>query len=170
MALGDVVSGTMVYKQTPGYVVPQGLTQKWVNVVDAGGVAVQDAATVTNPSTQITAATRHIFRRNGLGTHLLLRMKYDDGLTSITAPIVKVFGRGGDNDGWQLLKTRSGSLSVALSVAATDVEDGTNKFTTPDYDLHAWDSLSCNEFLVGIETALAGTGDATTATIEAKLV
>lgn len=171
MALGQVVNSNTVHKQTPGVVVPQGLTQRWQTIVDAGGVNVQDASTVTNPTTQVVNSTSHIFRRNGIGTHLVLRLKYDDGLSSITDVVVKVFGRSSDSEPWQLLKSRSGNLSVALTtVLATDAEDGTYKYTTPDYDLHAWDSLSCNEFIVGIETALAGTGTVSTATIEAKML
>lgn len=169
MPIGDTVTFVAFVPHRAGTVSPQSISSDWQTIIDAGGPAVQDAASITSPDTQITASTRHIFNRAGVGTNLLLRLAYDDGLTSITSPVVKVFGRtrGGQ---WMLLKTRGGNLTGTLTTAATDVTDGTLDYTTPDWDDTAWDCLGCDEILVGVETALAGTGTTSNAVIEGKFV
>lgn len=150
-------------------VAPCSLTQNWTTAISAGGPAVQDSASITNPTTQITADTRVLLRRGGVGTSLILRLAYDDGLTSITNPVVKVFGRTG-NDVWQALRNKSGSLTTTLTTAATDTTDGTLLYTNPAFDTEAIDCLGCDEILVGVETALAGTGTTSNAVIQAKII
>jgi hypothetical protein len=150
-------------------VAPCSLTQNWTTAISAGGPAVQDNASITNPTTQITAATRIPLRRGGVGTILLLRLGYDDALTTITDPVVKVFGRTG-SDAWQLLKSIASALTATLPTAATDSTDGTLDYTTPDLSTHAWDCAGCDELLVGVETALAGTGSTANAIIQAKVI
>lgn len=127
-----------------------------------------DAATVTNPNTQVTRNTTPIIKRSG-GTTLRLRMAYDASLTVSTAPVVKVFGRTG-SDSWQLLKSVRGNVSEALSVAATDASDGTLKYTTSDQFVHSWDCDGCDELIVVIETALSGTGTVSTAFVQVKFI
>lgn len=144
------------------------IVSKWRGVIDAGGPAVQDNASITNPTTQIIAETRHIFVLDNAGSFVCLRLAYDDGLTSITNPIVKVFGRTGA-DVWQILKTRAGSITGTLTTAATDVTDGTLCYTTPDSQSTTWDCLGCEEILVGVETALAGTGTTSNSIIQARI-
>ncbi len=167
MALAADITSTKL--PSTGHSLPASLTTQWQTLITDGGPAALDAATITNPETQITAATSARFVRLGAGSHILLRLRYDDGLTSITAPVVKVFGRTGSQP-WQLLKNRAGNLSIALTPAATDTEDGTYKYTTADFDLHAFDCLGCDEILVGIETALAGTGTTSNSAIEIKVI
>jgi len=170
MALGAVREVIGTPHKTFDTVAPVSLTSGWVTVIDAGGMTVQDAATITDPTAEITNSTRHILRRNGVGTTLLVRMAYDDGITSITNPVIKVFGRTPDQQ-WQLLKTRAGALNATITTAvATDCSDGTLNWTTSDYDAQAWDCLGCGEILIGIETALAATGTTSTAYLEAKFI
>ena len=159
-------------------------SSEWQTVVDAGRVATADAATITNPLTDITNSATHIFSRQcGAGTYLRVRLKYASGINSgITSPVVKVFGRslsnpasgaGGVAGPWQLLKNMNGgSLNSTLTVDPTnDARDGTFSYTTADALLHSWDVDGCSEFLIGVETAFAGTGGSTsTATIEAKFI
>jgi len=154
---------------SPGQPVsPQSFTGVWQGVITGGRVATQDAATITNPETEITNAASYNLKRGGRGTFLALRLAYDDGLTSITNPVVKVFGRT-SSDAWQLLKTRASALSATLTTAATDAQDGTLKYTTPDIETHVWDCFGCEEIIVGVETALAGTGTTANSIIQAKL-
>lgn len=170
MALGSSIQSLSA--PTRGYqtVAPVSMTSGWQTLIDAGGVTVQDAATITNPTTQITASTRHIFQRKSAGTNLILRMKYDDGLTTITSPVVKVFGRTGGG-AWEVLKSRAAALTATLTATtATDSQDGTYSYTVVDFSTQAWDCLGCEEILVGIETALAATGTTSTATIEGKFI
>lgn len=147
---------------------PASILGQWRNVLDAGGPAVQDAATITNPTTQIVNSTTHIINVDNGATFCALRLGYDDGLTGITDPVVKVFGRT-KTDVWQLLKTRAASLTGTLTTAATDVADGTLFYTTPDIETHVWDCFGCEEIIVGVETALAGTGTTSNAVVQAKL-
>lgn len=149
---------------------PVGLVSQWRTVITAGGPAVQDAATITNPTTQITSLTRLPLIVAGAGTHALVRLGYDDGLTLITNPVIKVFGKTA-SDVWQPLITQAGTMSIAVpTVPATDVADGTLLYTAPSFDLLSFDLLGCNEILVGIETALAGTGVVTNSILQVKII
>lgn len=170
MALSATVNNGALVGMT-GATAPSSITTGWISVITAGGPAVQDAATITNPTTQITASTRRIFSRQALGTNIMLRLKYDSTLTLITSPIVKVFGRT-STDGWQLLYSKAGNRFETLTVDTTnDARDGTFSYTTPSFSTHAWDCLGCEEILVGVETALAGsTGSTSTATIDIKCI
>lgn len=168
MALGTTIDNKAVPNKEGN--INQSMTSGWVTVISAGGPATQDAATITNPDTQITTSTRSIFRRRGAGTILLLRLGYDDGLTSITNPIVKVFGRT-DLNTWMVLKDVAGNLTVTLTTAAsTDVADGTLLYTAADVASTSIDCLGCEEILIGVQTALAGTGTVSNSIIQVKVL
>lgn len=169
MALGSDIRLRKSPDNLYGAVAPCSISGPWITVIDAGGMDDQDAATITNPDTQIILSTRHEIIRGLVGTLLLLRLVYDDGLTLITNPVVKVFGRTG-SQAWQLLKTGAGALTATLTTAATDTTDGTYLYTTPELNSQTWDCLGCERLLVGIETALAGTGTVTNAYLEAKII
>lgn len=146
------------------------LTSKWVTVISDGGPAVQDAATITNPTTQITASTRRIFNKADTGTIVLVRLGYDDGATSITNPVVKVFGRTG-TEPWMVLKDVAGNLTLTLTTAAsTDAADGTLLYTAADVATASVDCLGCEEIIVGVQTALAVTGTTANSIIQLKLL
>lgn len=175
MALGSVVTALNAPNQSYDSVCPISVTAPWQNVIDAGGMDDQDAATITNPTTQITASTRHIYQRKGAGTNLILRLVYDDALTAITDPVVKVFGRANGSEVWQLLKNGASGITTTITTqasddGATDVTDGTYLYTTPDFATQAIDCLGCDEILVGVQTILAGTGTVTTAYLQAKII
>lgn len=172
MALGTAVEGVANPKVNMSAVAPVSLKSAWVVAIDAGGVATQDAATITNPTTQITGSTKHIVARRNCGTHAILRLQYDSTLTAITSPIVKIFGRVGSAEAWQLLYSRAGNLVETLTVDTTnDARDGTYSYTTPSFSTHAWDCLGCDEILVGVQTALAGsTGSTATAVVQLKFI
>lgn len=168
MALGPdiILAGSNTRSTTP-----VSITSGWSTVIDALGMDDVDAATITNPTTEIILSTRHRLHRKGIGTTLLLRMGYDDGLTSITDPVVKVFGKTGTSEIWTLLKSNAPALTGTLTTAlTTDVTDGTYLYTTPDPIALGWDCLGCDYLLVGIQTALAGTGTVTNAFLQAKIV
>ena len=168
MALGtDVYLANEVNAQPVANVT---LAAPWQNVIDAGGVT-QDAATVTNPTSQCTKSTSHIFkRRKGQGSFIRARLGYDDGLTGITNPKVKLFGRANSTDAWQLLPNIAGNFQVTMTTAATDAEDGTLKYTTPDPEDHMWDCDGNDEFIFAVETALAGTGVTNNAILQARII
>lgn len=172
MAIGSTIVAAGSPRTGMQAVVPMSASSGWLTIIDAGGMVVQDAATITNPTTQITSSTRHLFRRMGLGTTLLLRMGYDDGISgAITSPIVKVFGRSDANQAWDLLTTKSISLTSTITVTqATDVQDGTYGYTTVSAVTQAWDCLGCSEFLVGVETIFSATGTVNTAFLQGKFI
>ena len=146
-------------------------TARWVVAIDSGGADDQDAATITNPTSSITASSRHILNRNfKSGTTLVVRLGYDVGAGSLTNPVIKVFGRSG-SDAWQVLRNKSGSLTATITTAtSTDVSDGTYKYTNPDLNDNAWDCQGCDQILIGVETAYAaGSGTAANACLRAKM-
>lgn len=139
----------------------------WVTVLDAGTVTSADNATITAPTTQVTRAGTHpIYLGTGAGQYVLVRLGYDASLSVTTNPVVKVFGRR-SGGAWELLPTRGGALSITLSAASTDISDGTLKYTTPAAS-STIDTLGCDEILVGVETALAGTGTTSTAIVQVR--
>jgi len=169
MALGTAVKAVGNPMVNLAAVAPVSMVSSWLTIIDAGGMTVQDNAAITNPTTQITSSTRHILQRKGVGTNLLLRMRYDAGLTAIGNPTVRVFGRTGTQD-WELLSTKSAALTASLTTAATDASNGTLKATTPDFSAICWDCLGCDEVIVGIETVLSGTGTKSNAYLEGKFI
>lgn len=181
MALGSTIQidpADPWHFRTPNAVALVAIPGRWVTVIDAGGVATADAAIINNPDTQITASTRHPFRRGGAsGTALAVRLKYSAGLTGITNPVIKVFGRalrapgGISPDQWEIIANEAGEQAVTIATApTTDVTDGTFKWSHPDAAKAVFDLRGCEEFLIGVQTALAGTGDVSTATLEVKLI
>jgi len=170
MALGTTIGMTSEPVGDTIVVLPVSLSSRWKNIIDPGGMDDQDAATITNPTTQITLGTRKIFKRRANGTTLLVSLAYDDGLTSITNPVIKLFGRYDSTEAWRVVLTKGGSLTATFAVASTDSTDGTNLYTPANYDTIAWDCLGYEEFVMGVETALAGTGDATTAYLQGKFI
>jgi hypothetical protein len=141
---------------------------KWTTIISAGGPAVQDNAAIVNPATQIVAATRHL-ALVWMGTIIELALGYDDELASITDPVVKLFGRRDSGDRWSLIRNLNGDLSATLATDASDVTDGTLKYTTPDPDVARFNIGTYGEVLVGVETALAGTGVVNNSIIQARV-
>lgn len=170
------VGATIKYKpvfNNPVKSVPFSLTSQWETLVEAGGVNVADAAAITNPATQIVRSTTRPFSRDGEGTTLLLKLRYDAGLSgTITSPIVQVFGKTLTDD-YDVIETREGVSLVTLNIApTTDVLNaaGTFKYTRPKFVRISFDCLGCLDFLVGVTVALAGTGTVNNATILGKIV
>lgn len=146
---------------------PCSLSSRWINILDAGGVAIQDAATITNPTTQIDSPTSHIAKRNNFhGTLVKVRLAYTG--TPSADPVLVVFGRTG-SDAWQKLYTKNGDGTVTLTTAvATDVTDGTY-FYTEVTDDHTLDCDGCDEIIIGVQTAFNGTVT-NTAVVQVKVI
>lgn len=179
MALGS--NKTLQTLTRGGLVSTVSLSSLWDDAIEAGGMDDADAATITNPTTEITLATRHPMRRETLhGTTLAARFCYDRTATGIVAPVIVIFGRSTPQDGtpqdgtpqpWQRLRTLSNNLSATMNVAATDTDDGTLKYTNPDNADHQWDMAGCDEFLVGVQTAHAvGGGSAALAKLQVRAI
>lgn len=143
----------------------------WVVVRDAGDMDTVDAVTVDDPDADITNATTHILTTGGRGTKLLLRMRYDDGDSSPTDPVVKVFGRHSSTDTqWMTLSNDTPAIiGTIVTTVATDVTDATDKWSTV-LPATSFPLLGCDELLVGLQTAYAATGNAALALLEAKII
>lgn len=145
----------------------------WATSIDAGGMTSADASTITNPDSSITASTRHIVTRgNAGGRYLQARLVYDASAGgTITNPVIKVFARRQAGDAWQIMPNVNGSISVTLTLDTTnDVSDGTYKRTMISPTLTTWDLCGCNQFLIGVETAVAhSTGTASLAYLETRI-
>lgn len=162
LRLSPEYTGTIV---TEGQVI-----HEWQNLVDAGGVATQDAASVANPTTQVTNSTSKVVTlERPVGHFVSVSLGYDDGLTAITNPAGRLFGRKGSTGRWTLLPNRAGGTDVTITTATTDVTDGTLLYTTPDPDEHVWERCGCDQFIWGTQTALAGTGTTSNAVLQIKV-
>jgi len=175
MPLGTTKKNSPVSYVNGGASYPTSITHPWMDGIDIGGLISADAATITNPTTQITTATRKLIQKSqGLGTLLQLRTVYDATATGFTVtPIFAVFGRvQNSGDAWQRLKTRAGGTSVTTNAAATDVSNGTFKHTTPDSLEHTLDCMGCDEILIGVETVCTPNGgaDANLSTLQVKFL
>ena len=157
----------------------------WI-ALPADRVDTQDASTITDPASELLYSS--VFdsarlvdfgdgsgdrRERRLGTNMALILAYDDGLTGVTDPVIKLFGRrkGGDTR-WRVLRNLLDSLTITLETASSDLDqDGTPqggsevaglKYTVPSRS-QMCDMQGCSEFIIGVETALAGTGTTSTA-------
>tara|TARA_S200002703_G_scaffold21909_1_gene18566 strand:- start:2625 stop:3158 length:534 start_codon:yes stop_codon:yes gene_type:complete len=149
----------------------------WAKVHDNSKVA--DDSTLNDPEDNITANARLLFCP--LGTSLVLCHGYTGSVNSVsTQPVVKVFGRtvsdasettltalDGVRGQWMVLPNKAGSIDITISDSATDTTDGTTTLTTVDPDAHVVDLMGCNQILVGIKTASAGS---TTGFILGKMI
>jgi len=173
MALGAALDGSELFRRLDlsRVVCPSNIASDWVDLRDEGSVDAADNAgsDITNPDTQITDAGAHILKKIKAGTVLRLRLRYDDGDTLTTDPVVQVFGRHSDDGGWQRLRNKSGNIDLTLSDAATDVEDGTDKFSDVDEDANSFDLDGCDQVIVGVKTAAAGTNPELCA-VEGKVI
>jgi len=164
------------------FVVPCSVLADWQQVAGSSGdtyLTTADGDPVTDPEAMTASSRRLLQRDNRMGTFLGVRMKYNTGLTNITSPILKIFGRmrtvtaTSETVGpWQILKNRLGDLSVPLTVASTDVVVSASgpKATTPDPMGHYFDCQGCNEFLIAVETAMTATGTITLAALAVKII
>ncbi len=157
---------------------PSSINARWRDkdgnpVIGAGGPATDDnsGSRITNPTAQVTNITTRTLKGTGSGTLLMLKLGYDDALGAITDVVVQVFGRTDPDVEWQPLENGLGNHEVTLTTAAaTDVTDGTLKYTQVKLNTTTWDMLGCKDILVAIKTALAGTGVTSNSVILAKIV
>ena len=165
------------YDSSAAVTSPVPLASNWTTVITASGgtsgIKTLDAATITNPSSQIGSLKLPILRINRSRT-LYLRMRYDDaaGTTSFINPIVKVFGRTGSGM-WQILENLAGEIRAEiLRDNDVDLDDGTYRYTHPTNDDNAWDCAGYEEILVGVERAYSTTGGGTdnAAILQARMI
>lgn len=174
MALSDAVTAIV---QGARATRPSSFLSSWRTVIDAGGMTVQDngGSFITNPASQIADATRRPLKVNK-GVVLRLRLAYDKGDSpdENNPPKVLVFGRTGNN-AYQRLENnvnegKTASVPVPLA-SATDLVEGSFKYTHPNYVEMTFDIDGCRDILVGLVQPYAvNSGDASKAFLQAKII
>lgn len=168
MALSDDVKVSRP-RRAPGVpplneMVPMSVLSNWVDLCDEPETADNAGNAVVNPGA-ITRASQRKLDTEGFGTTLQIRLKYDDGVTGVTSPVIQAFGEDG-NGNWQKLFDRNGSHELTLTVAAsTDVKDADFCYTNPvEVDMDG-----CKKVLIAVKTAFNATGTINTSVIQAKI-
>lgn len=134
------------------------------------GPEVADTSGFTNPDTQLASETHIELKRASLmGQYIMACVQYDDGLTTVTSPVVELWGRNNSSDPWMRMKTLGGASTSTLTMnPTTDSTNGTDKFSDVNYTSNVWDTAGNEFFKFGIVTALDGTGTKTTCKILVK--
>ena len=111
------------------------------------------------------------------GTTLLVCQQYDDGVTTVTTDtLINIFGRcitSGGTDPWHPLWNKQDTpiTNVPMTIAiATDVTDGTDKWTKIDAKIHAFDLMGYNELLFTVMTVLNTDANDALAKLLAKVI
>lgn len=168
MAIAAVSTGSYSAGDKTTTLPRQYMVTSWLTAVSAGGPATQDAATITNPTTQIVNSTTVELTREGhIGRYGAFRLAYS-GVPSAN-PTVTIWGQT-DSDAWQKLRNLNGDLTMTFACnTALDETDGTLYYTGVDPILHVVDFMGCNKIRVGIQTAFNGTVT-NTSLIQAKVI
>ena len=149
--------------QDVGEVVPVSIISDWVECCTAPETADNAGSTVIAPL-GITRSTQNRVTNVGRGTTLQIRLKYDDGVSGVTSPVVQPFGFDGNNSPQRLVNS-AGTHELTLTIDTTnDVTDGTYKFTQPvEVDMDA-----NRDMLVAVKTAFAATGTVNNSAIQIR--
>lgn len=120
---------------------------------------VTSAVTTVAVSTYVTATSARRHCEISAGTSAMFRLKYYANVTAVTEPVIRVLGIDKDlNYGW--LQNGAASITSELPVDATDVSDGTYKYTTVTKDT-IFDLQGYSQFIPFVTTAMAvGSGTA----------
>ena len=145
--------------------VPVSIISDWVDVCTAPETSDNSGSTVVAPL-GITRAEQNRIYSHGVGTTLQIRLKYDDGASTLTSPVVQPFGFDG-NSSPQKLVDADGTHELTLTLDATnDVQDGTYKYSQPvEVDMDG-----CASVLVAVKTAFNATsGTETNSAIQVRV-
>ena len=163
MATGQVTSP---YSLAHGHVVrqyPISLSNDWVTCCSAPETADNAASTVTDVAAIVRADQNWVMVANA-GTRVAFRLKYDDGISAETSPVIQIFGDD-SGDQYMKLKDDAGVHELTLTIDLTnDVEDGTWKWT----DHVEVDAKGSRRVLCAVKTAFAATGTVDTSVIQAR--
>lgn len=143
---------------------------KWTTAIGPGGILLKDADVVQNPNNDCVNATTFPIRIMGTGSYVLVRLGYNKLLTNITSPVVKLFGRTGQ-DAWDILYNEAGDTAITLTcLPATDVYKANLSYTSVSPAIHKFDCKGNNEIIIGIQVPLVATGNTATAIVQVKVV
>lgn len=146
-------------------VVSCGVISDWIDICTAPEASDNSGGTVVSPGS-ISRTDQKWIALCSLGSRLLVRLKYDTGVTLPTSPVVQVFGK--DSQGTiSPLTDASGTHEQTLTVDLTnDVTDGAYKYTTAK----TLNIAGCKDVLAAIKTAFAGTGTTNNSAIQVRVI
>lgn len=172
MAFGTTIKSVTDHISDSEITRPCQLASFW-QVVN-GDLESQDDSGAPNPYTDSPTSNPSVMLVPN-GTTLRLGIRYTNGQSMTTDPVVQVFGRTvsplGTQDNtettnqgsvgiWQRLTSKSGNIDATFLDVSTDVSDGTYEYSASDADDHSFDLDGCNQVLVLVKTAAGGlTGD-----------
>lgn len=176
MAIGTDKTLTTNYDRgSPSF--PASFKGPWATAIDAGGLDdTADLSTPFVPVTQIATTSRHkITLADYAFTSLVTSAFYDAAATTPAGGTFRIFGRFNDGstatqEAYRALKNKAGNLTRTPPFDVTnDSSNGTLKYTTVDQNEDVWDTLGCNEFLIGTTAAhTVATGSAALAGLNVK--
>lgn len=149
---------------------PASVTSPWTVICSAPDVAESGdslaGTKVVKPSHLITRSGQNELLVGSQGTLMAMMLKYNDGVTSPTSPVVRVFGK--DRNGlWCLIADDDGNVEHTLTIDAnTDVRDDDHHYTLPV----RLDMNGATAVAVGIQTAFGGTGTTDDSEILVKIM
>lgn len=156
---------------------PASFSSVWSTAIGAGGVTTLDAATITNPLTEIGADKLVLSREKHKGTTVQWRLRYNPTGLTVSAPLrVAVFGYTITTEGPQRWTNRNGDNYMMFTPNTTTDERFTDSsgtvwaYTAVDPLMHLTDCMACDFFVAGVEQAAAASaGSFATARLEAKM-
>lgn len=157
MARSSSILASVTNPSHQRWVLPMSVSAPWSAWV-LQDLSTIDAATITNPETQITAATRRVLGRNFMGTSLQVQAAYPRAATLKTTDLQLVgFGRNivnGTAQEWNAIVNDNGDSIITIEFDPTnDADDGaTYKYTT----VKSTQWLDCqgyDEFVFGLVRA-----------------
>ena len=133
----------------------------WQTLIAAGGVAVEDSVDITDdPVGDIDDTTHRLLNTEGIGTAVLLRVKYITEAVS-ESPIFQVFGRANSDDAWMLLQNFDESNDQVITCnATTDIGDGEYSYSAIDMNAHVYDLMGCTQVVASTTTDIEQSTDA----------
>lgn len=175
MALGTSINAS--FTATAGQVpsLPMSISGPWSSSI-LTDLSVVDAATLTDPTTQITASSRRTIYRRNVGTYLMLQALYPRAAAVLTTnPLLVVFGRTVAPDGtvgdWNLLTNDNGDSQIEIELDPTNDADDMSTYKRSTVKSTHWvDCQAYDEFIVGNIRATVLDVSAATAYFRARFV
>jgi len=175
MALGTSINASIVHPAGQSQTIPLSCSSPWSSSI-LTDLSVVDAATLVDPTTQITASSRRTIYRRGAGTYMLLQALYPRAAAVLTTnPLLVVFGRTVAPDGtvgdWNLLTNDSGDSQIEIELDPTNDADDMSTYKRSTVKSTHWvDCQGYDEFIVGNIRATVLDVSAATAYYRARFV
>lgn len=175
MTLSASINASIVHPAGQSQTIPLSCSSPWSSSI-LTDLSVVDAATLVDPTTQITASSRRTIYRRGAGTYMLLQALYPRAAAVLTTnPTLVVFGRTVAADGtvgdWNLLINDAGDSAIDIELDPTnDADDQATYKRSTVKSAHWLDCQGYDEFIVGCSRAAVLDVSAATAYVRTRFV